>query len=78
MLTQLCSLMPSNPLCPTTGPGPNGNPNNPDYDKTLTFGEQSTDEMMFGFFNVAFDPSLNPRDLVQPRTNAASASGGGE
>ncbi len=29
VLTQLCSLMPSNPLCPATGPGPNGNPNNP-------------------------------------------------
>jgi phospholipid/cholesterol/gamma-HCH transport system substrate-binding protein len=29
LLTQLCSLMPTNPLCPGTGPGPHGNTNNP-------------------------------------------------
>ena len=29
LLTQLCSLMPTNPLCPGTGPGPNGNKDNP-------------------------------------------------
>ncbi|MBO9520569.1 MAG: MCE family protein [Nocardioidaceae bacterium] len=29
LLTQLCSLMPTNPLCPGTGPGAHGNPGNP-------------------------------------------------
>lgn len=29
LLNQLCKLMPSNPLCPSAGPPPNGNANNP-------------------------------------------------
>ena len=29
LLTQLCSLMPTNPLCPGVGPGPHGNKDNP-------------------------------------------------
>jgi len=29
LLTQLCSLMPTNPLCPGAGPGARGNPDNP-------------------------------------------------
>jgi len=35
------------------------NPNNPDPSKEVHWGEQSTDEMMVGFFDVAVEPSLD-------------------
>jgi hypothetical protein len=40
------------------------NPANPDPKVDVTHGEQSWEEMMIGFFNVAFDPSLKLQDLV--------------
>ena len=36
------------------------NPNNPDPTKDVTFGEQSTNEMMFGVFD------FTPKDGVSP------------
>ena len=42
------------------------NPANPDPTKTVHYGEQSWDEMMFGFFDVAVSPTLNPVDLMRP------------
>jgi hypothetical protein len=52
---------------------------NPDPKAEVRFGDQSWEEMMFGFFNVAFDPQINPRDLVQPpKKQPAQTSSGGE
>jgi len=41
------------------------NPNNPDPSKEVHFGEQSWDEMMFGFFDVSFPIEKNPMDLMR-------------
>jgi len=38
------------------------NPNNPDPTAEVTWGEQSWDEMMIGFFDVAVDPHVNKQD----------------
>ena len=43
------------------------NPSNPDPTKKVTFGEQSWDEMMFGFFDVAIDVKTSPVDLMRPK-----------
>ena len=51
---------------------------NPDPKSEVRHGDQSWEEMMFGFFNVAFNPTLRPRDLTQPKKNAAPAGSGGE
>ena len=34
---------------------------NPDATKEVRHGEQSWDEMMIGFFNVAFDAKIDPK-----------------
>ena len=36
-----------------------GNPHNPDPDAEVRWGEQTSDEMMVGFFDVAVDPSFD-------------------
>jgi hypothetical protein len=41
------------------------NPNNPDATVAVRYGDQSWEEMMFGFFDVAFDKDLNPADIVR-------------
>jgi hypothetical protein len=51
---------------------------NPDPKSEVRFGDQSWEEMMFGFFNVSFDPGINPRDIAQPKKNVAPASSGGD
>ena len=43
------------------------NPNNPDPKKEVRFGEQSWDEMMFGFFDVSVPLNKNPMDLMRPK-----------
>jgi hypothetical protein len=43
------------------------NPNNPDPSKEIHFGEQSWDEMMFGFFDVAIPFNKNPMDIMRPK-----------
>jgi len=55
------------------------NPNNPDPTKEVHYGEQSWDEMMFGFFDVSFPIDKNPMDLMRPprphpATSAAPAA----
>ena len=44
------------------------NPFNPDPTKEIKFGEQSWDEMMFGFFDVAVAIDKNPMDLMRKKT----------
>ena len=56
------------------------NKHNPDPKAEVRFGDQSWEEMMFGFFNVAVAPDKNPADLVRPKKKPAAAqaaSGGG-
>ncbi len=43
------------------------NPANPDPTKEVHFGEQSWDEMMFGFFDVAIPFDKSPMDLMRPK-----------
>jgi hypothetical protein len=40
---------------------------NPDPTKEIHFGEQSWDEMMIGFFDVAIPLDKNPMDLMRPK-----------
>jgi hypothetical protein len=42
------------------------NPDNPDPTKVVTWGDQSWDEMMVGFFNVVFDARMPAKDLFPP------------
>jgi hypothetical protein len=52
------------------------NKHNPDPTTEVRFGDQSWEEMMFGFFDVAVDPAKNPIDLVRPpKPRAETASG---
>jgi hypothetical protein len=39
------------------------NPNNPDPERAVTFGEQSTDEMMFGLFEFVADDGVSPKPV---------------
>lgn len=41
------------------------NPHNPDPDATVTWGDQTTDEMMVGFFDVAVDPAIAKTDFFK-------------
>jgi hypothetical protein len=43
------------------------NPANPDPTKTVRWGDQSWDEMMIGFFEVAMAPDKNPVDLFKEK-----------
>jgi len=49
------------------------NPKNPDPTKSVRFGEQSWDEMMVGYFNVAVSPNITERDLLIPKKLPLSA-----
>jgi hypothetical protein len=42
------------------------NPENPDPTKTVTWGQQSFDEMMVCFFNLAFPANMRAKDLLSP------------
>ena len=42
------------------------NPYNPDPTKEITWGQQSWDEMMIGFFDVAIDRDTDPAKLMPP------------
>jgi len=44
-----------------------GNPNNPNPDDVITFGEQSTDEMMFGFFEFIPVEGVAPKPISADR-----------
>lgn len=47
------------------------NPTNPDPKAEVRWGDQSWEEMMVGFMDVAFDAHLDPMDLYRPRRQAA-------
>jgi hypothetical protein len=47
------------------------NPDNADPKKAVTWGEQSWDEMMVGFFNLAFDANM-PVENLFPKKNVAT------
>ena len=46
------------------------NPNNPDPTKAVKYGDQSWEEMMFGFFDVAIDAKKSPNSLFPRRQKA--------
>ena len=48
------------------------NPENPDPTKTVTWGQQSWDEMMVGFFNLVYDPKISPKDLWPEKKDLAT------
>ena len=50
-----------------------GNPHNPDPEAEVGWGEQTSDEMMVGFFDVAVDPAFDKQRFFQ-RENPAGAS----
>ncbi len=49
------------------------NPNNPDPNKTVRYGDQSWEEMMFGFFDVAIDAKKDPSTLFPRQKKATPA-----
>jgi hypothetical protein len=50
------------------------NPENPDPTKTVIWGQQSFDEMMVCFFNVAFPAELSAKEVLPlPKTDTAAA-----
>jgi hypothetical protein len=51
------------------------NPNNPDPAKEVRWGEQSWDEMMIGFVDVAIDANWSRRDFFTPKP---APTGGGQ
>ena len=48
------------------------NPANPDATKAVKWGDQSWEEMMVGFFDVAFDANLDPKVLYPERKQQRS------
>jgi len=51
------------------------NPENPDPSKTVTWGQQSFDEMMVCFFNVAFPAGTLSKDLLPaPKVETETAA----
>ncbi|MEO8027432.1 MAG: thiol-disulfide isomerase [Bryobacteraceae bacterium] len=49
------------------------NPANPDPKATVRWGDQSWEEMMFGWFNVAIDVNKDPMDLRRPKKSSGGA-----
>jgi mono/diheme cytochrome c family protein len=49
------------------------NPNNPDPKMEVRYGDQSWEEMMFGFFEVSFDAKVNPGDLLRAKKKPQSS-----
>jgi hypothetical protein len=47
------------------------NPANPDPTQIVRHGDQSWEEMMIGFFDVAIDPKMNPKELLPKRETPA-------
>jgi hypothetical protein len=42
------------------------NPYNPDPKKTITWGDQSWDEMHIGFMEIAFDSGIDAESIIDP------------
>src|SRR5215469_4944289 len=53
------------------------NPDNPDPRAWVKGGPQSFDEMMAGFMDVAFDPSITSPDFFRDAPSSSAATGGG-
>jgi hypothetical protein len=51
------------------------NPDNPDPTKEVRWGDQSWDEMMVGFFNLAFDVNMPVRDLFPAKNSETLGAG---
>ena len=54
------------------------NPHNPDSTKAVTWGDQSWEEMMIGFFDVTFPADLDPKQLFPEKKKAPPATGAAE
>jgi hypothetical protein len=54
------------------------NPHNPDSTKAVTWGDQSWEEMMIGFFEVTFPADLDPKQLFPEKKKAPPATGAAE
>jgi hypothetical protein len=52
------------------------NPNNPDPTRVVPWGEQTTDEMMMGYFSYVVDPGQTIIDPRQRRQQPAAAGEG--
>ncbi len=50
------------------------NPANPDAKATVRWAEQSWEEMMIGFFDVAVDAKFDRRTFFQPPRKAVAAN----
>ena len=50
------------------------NPANPDPKAEVRFGEQSWEEMMFGFFNIAVDVNINKMELYRPKRQSSQTN----
>lgn len=50
------------------------NPNNPDPTKIVKYGDQSWEEMMFGFFDVAIDANRDVKSIYPPKKKPAPAA----
>jgi hypothetical protein len=50
-----------------------GNPHNPDPEKTVTWGDQTSDEMMVGFFDVAVPATMDKWQFFVRRDGAANS-----
>jgi hypothetical protein len=53
------------------------NPFNPDPAKRISWGDQSWDEMMIGFFDVAFNKNMDVKELFAPEKTDTSAKRNG-
>jgi len=47
---------------------------NPDPGKEVRWGDQTWEEMMIGWFDLAIDPKMNPIDLYRPKPAARSSA----
>ncbi len=50
---------------------------NPDPTKEVHYGEQTWEEMMFGFFDVSVPMNVSAMDLMMPKRAPAQATSGG-
>ncbi|MFO1247250.1 MAG: hypothetical protein U1E93_03295 [Alphaproteobacteria bacterium] len=50
------------------------NKENPDPTKTVTWGQQTIDEMMVCMFNVVFDSKFTTRQILRPAKAAVKAA----
>ena len=49
---------------------------NPNPDTEVRWGDQSWEEMMIGWFDVAISPTMDPMDIYRPKPTSSNAPGG--